>query len=90
MQYASDVGTKLNYDTNLQMIVFDNLIPMASPYKERKIAMVPDGSYKGYQLNQEGNWTFIEKIFHGTLSQPPREAPVLDAGKDIFGKKKNK
>ena len=92
VQYSSDVTVKLNYDEDLQLVVFDNLIPMKSPYKKSKIAMVPDGSYRGYQLNQHGNWFSIEKIFHTTLAEPPREKPVLDseAGKDIFGKKKNR
>ena len=90
VQYASDVTVKLNYDEDLKLIVFDHLIPIKSPYKGKKIAMVPDGSYQGYQLTPEGIWMYIEKIFHTTLAAPPREAPVLDAesGKDILGKKK--
>ncbi len=91
IQYAADVSIKLNYDKDLQLIVFDNLIPMKSPYKKKKISMVPDGSYSGYQLNQAGTWIYIDKIFHTTLAAPPREKPVLDSesGRDIFGKKKN-
>ena len=92
VQYASDVSIKLNYDQDLQLIVFDHLIPMKSPYKGQKISFVPDGSYRGYQLNQSGTWTYIDKIFHTTLAEPPRERPVLDkeSGRDIFGKKKNR
>lgn len=86
--YAADVGAKLNYDTSLAMIVFDNLIPMKSPYKERKVLMVPDGSYSGYTWNDDVGWVFVDKIFHETLDEAPREIPVLDQqkGKDITGR----
>ena len=86
--YAADVGAKLNYDTTLSMIVFDNLIPMKSPYKKRKIIMVPDGSYSGYIWEDEKGWVFVEKIFNQTLEEAPREVPVLDEqkGRDITGR----
>ena len=89
VQYASDVTVKLNYDDDLQLIVLDNLIPMKSPYNKKKVVMVPDGSYRGYQIDQVGNWMYISKIFHTTLAEPPREKPVLDAekGVDLFGRK---
>lgn len=86
--YAADVGAKLNYDTSLAMIVYDNLIPMKSPYKERKLLMVPDGSYSGYIWNDNEGWVFVDKIFHDTLEEAPREIPVLDQqkGLDITGR----
>jgi hypothetical protein len=88
MVYSADVGAKLNYDTTLSMIVYDNLIPMKSPYKERKVLMVPDGSYSGYIWNADEGWIFIDKIFHETLEEAPREIPVLDQqkGRDITGR----
>ena len=92
VQYSADVSIKLNFDEDLQLIIFDNLIPMKSPYRAKKIALVTDGSYRGYQLDQDGHWRYIDKIFHATLAEPPRDRPVLDAeaDKDIFGKKKNR
>ncbi|NND33113.1 MAG: hypothetical protein HKN76_11020 [Saprospiraceae bacterium] len=86
--YAADVGARLNYDSTLAMIVFDNLIPMKSPYKERKVMMVPDGSYSGYAWEENKGWVFVDKIFHQTLDEAPREVPVLDMqkGKDINGR----
>jgi hypothetical protein len=88
LQYSSDVGVRLNYDADHQMIIYDNLIPMKSPYTDRSIAMVPDGSYRGLTL-QEGKWHYIDKVFFQTLIEPPRENPVLSGGKDLFGRKKN-
>ncbi len=91
VQYAADVSVKLNYDDQLDLVIFDHLIPMASPYDAKKIAMVPDGSYAGYRLDKnEGHWTYVDKVFHQTLATPPREHPVLDGeNHDLFGRKKN-
>lgn len=86
--YASDVGARLNYDSTLGMIIFDNLIPMKSPYKEREVQMVPDGSYSGFKWEPDLGFVFVEKIFDHISLEAPREKPVLDAehGKDLFGR----
>lgn len=85
--YSSDVGAKLNYDSTLQMIIYDHLIPMKSPYKQRNVLMVPDGSYRGY-VREAGEWVYVDKVFNQVSLKPPREAPVLDGekGKDLFGR----
>lgn len=91
--YSADVGVRLNYDTTMQMIVYDNLIPMNSPYKERKVLMVPDGSYSGYSFNDSEGWLYIDKLPGQILTEAPREKPVLDEeeGRDLFGRStKNK
>ena len=93
MVYSADVGARLNFDTTLQMIIYDNLIPMQSPYKERKILMVPDGSYRGYGLSPEKEgWFYVDKLFTETLSEAPRQRPVLDEqkDKDLFGRSRTK
>jgi hypothetical protein len=81
----------MNYDTTLQMIIYDHLIPMKSPYKEKQVVMVPDGSYCGYVLSveQEG-WSYVDKLFTEVLTEAPREKPVLDSekGQDLFGRSK--
>jgi len=88
LTYASDVGARLNYDSTLGMIIFDNLIPMTSPYKERKVQMVPDGSYSGFKWEADHGFVFVEKIFDHISLEAPREKPVLDSehGKDLFGR----
>ena len=88
LTYASDVGARLNYDSTLEMIIFDNLIPMKSPYKERKVQMVPDGSYSGFRWEANQGFVFVDKIFDHMSLEAPREKPVLDAehGKDLFGR----
>ncbi len=90
IQYSADVTATLNYDKDLDLLIFDNLIPMKSPYPSQKLAFVPDGSYSAYQLDQDGNWMYIDKVFHTRSAVPPREHPVLDDenGRDLFGKPK--
>ncbi|MBK8506390.1 MAG: hypothetical protein IPL46_31825 [Saprospiraceae bacterium] len=91
IMYSADVGARMNYDTTLQMIIYDHLIPMKSPYKERQVVMVPDGSYCGYVLGVEHEgWTYVDKLFTEILTEAPREKPVLDLekGQDIFGRSK--
>lgn len=91
MVYSADVGARLNYDTAMQMIIFDNLIPMQSPYKERKVLMVPDGSYRGYSWDKEHHgWVYVDKLYTEILTEAPRDKPVLDdqKGKDLFGRNK--
>jgi len=91
LQYSSDVGVGLNYDDELQMIVFDHLIPMKSPYQAQSVALVPDGSYCAFTFDG-GKWKYVPKVFHEILSEPPRDKPVFNEetkSKDIFGRKKN-
>ena len=89
--YSADVGARMNYDTALQMIIYDHLIPMKSPYKERQVVMVPDGSYCGYIWSAEHQgWSYVDKLFTQVLTEAPREKPVLDSekGQDLFGRSK--
>ncbi len=86
--YSADVGIRLTFDDDLNMLMFDHLIPMRSPYQSKKTVLVPDGSYSAYALQADGSWIYIDKVFNHTVVTPPRERPVLnaDGGKDLFGK----
>ncbi|MFK7806292.1 MAG: hypothetical protein AB8F74_00695, partial [Saprospiraceae bacterium] len=86
MQYAAGSNITLNYNNDLEMIVFDNLIPHTDG--KGRPSWVPDGSYKGYQL-KNGLWVYRDKIFDQVSKKPPMPAPVLDKRKkvDILGRK---
>ncbi len=92
LTYSSDVGARLNYDTTQQMIIYDHLIPMKSPYEKDRILKVPDGSYRGYKWMDGKGWIYIEKVFDQISETAPREVPVLGNSKekDIFGRTKNR
>lgn len=88
-EYSAEVSTRLNYDENLEMIIFDHLIPREGPYGEG-LNFYPDGSYEGYRLNGNGRWEYVEKVFDQVSDEAPRPAPVIDSkNKDLFGRDRN-
>ena len=90
IKYAADVSVRLNFDEDLDLVAFDHLIPMKSPYKGKEVLFVPDGSYSGYHLDPEGRWKYIDKLFHQTSDVAPRAVPVLgNDDRDLFGRRRN-
>ena len=84
LEFQADATVSLNYDPHLDMIIHDHLTVISGPSGP---IVVPDGTYEGYKLNN-GKWEHIEKVFHQTVEEPPREEGVLDdrKGMNIFGK----
>lgn len=86
LEYGADAKVKLNYDKSLDMIIFDHLIMMGSPYPEKEFMFVPDGDIDALYY-EDKIWKFKPRIYDQVLDEPPRPAPVLDDNKkDIFGK----
>lgn len=88
-EYSAEASIKVNWDEQYQMVLFDHLIPMASPFG-RGAAMVPDGSYDGLKLEKGGRWKWVDKVFNDVMEETPRPEPILDdrKGKDILGREK--
>jgi hypothetical protein len=85
LEYGADAKVKLNYDEQLEMIIFDHLIPMGSPYPGQNVMFVPDGDIDGLYF-EKGKWKFKARIFDQTMEEPPRPEPILDKkDKDLFG-----
>lgn len=87
---ASYVSTR--YEDSKQMIMLEHLIPTAGLYGEG-VVNVPDGSYAGYQLGQDGRWHYIPKVFDHTYpeNEYPREKHSEKTGKrDVFGRRVNR
>ena len=84
-EYSSDAKFKLNYDENQDMVLFDHLIPMGSPYPGQELMFVPDGDVDGYYLDDK-IWKFKARVFDQILDEAPRPQPVLGEKKDLFGK----
>lgn len=87
-EYSSEASVRVNWDEEYQMVLFDHLVPMDSPFG-RGVAMVPDGSYDGLKLDK-GRWKWIDKVFHDVMTETPRPEPILDdrKGKDLMGREK--
>jgi hypothetical protein len=79
LQYSADSNVNLNYNSGLDMIVFDNLIPVQGRLDGQGPTFVSDGSYKGYKLAENGTWEYIDKIFDHKYEEAPRPKPVLNA-----------
>jgi len=81
LEYKKEATTTFNYDSSLQMIVYDHLIS-ESDEPDRKETYVPDGDYEGFRWDS-GQWLHVPKIFNTTLQegQFPQEQKILnDAG----------
>ena len=90
MEYSAEVSTRMNFDSNLDMIIHDHLIEIQGKYGEG-VTYVPDGSYEGYK-QEKGKWLHIDKVFDQVSDEPPRPFPVLEqkGKKDILGNPKKK
>jgi len=87
LEYSAEASVRVNWDEQYQMVLFDHLIPMPSPFG-RGFTAVPDGSYDGLKL-EKGQWKFVEKVFNDVMEEAPRPEPVLDKkqekGRDVNG-----
>lgn len=88
LEYNAEASVKVNWDEQYQMVLFDHLIAMPSPFG-RGITAVPDGSYDGLKARKDGRWTFVSKVFRDVMDAEFRPEPVLDkkqeAGRDVNG-----
>lgn len=81
IEYKKEASTTFNYDSALNMIVYDHLVSETDE-PARKESYVPDGDYEGFTW-QNGQWLHVPKVFTTTLQdgQFPQEQKILnDAG----------
>lgn len=87
MEYSAAADVGLNYDEELEKIVFDHLILMNGQYEEGPV-YVTDGSYDGYELMKDGRWKIHYKLFNLIMDEPPMlpaTSPARNKRKDLFG-----
>ena len=89
LEYSAEASVKCNWDELYQMVHFEHLIPMGSPFG-RGVTAVPDGSYDGLKLQKNGRWKFIDKVFNDSQAEPPTIEPQKEEikGNNVFGKPK--
>jgi len=89
LEYSADARVKMNWNDDLNMVAFDHLVEMASPYKGQGMMYIPDGDMDGLNF-ENGIWKYKRRLFNEVLEDAPRPEPVFNskgrkAQKDLFG-----
>ncbi|MFK7946683.1 MAG: hypothetical protein AB8G11_03760 [Saprospiraceae bacterium] len=74
--YSAEASAILNYDKEYNLILLDNMIEAGGNYPGQGRAYVPDGSYRGFKLQEDGTWLQIEKVFNDSQETAPRPVPL--------------
>ncbi|MFT3948120.1 MAG: hypothetical protein QM763_14205 [Agriterribacter sp.] len=82
IEYKKDANALMRYDDELNLILFDHLIPENNE-PEKKYTYVPDGDYEAFKW-QNGRWVHVDKVFDFKLQdgQAPVEKPVKEGKLD--------
>ncbi len=83
IEYKWNAFPVLNYDAELEMIVFDHVAPQTEKGNGATFTYVPDGTYEGFKW-MNNHWQWVEKVFTFAINEddnPPVPAP-------LFGKPK--
>lgn len=65
LEYKRDAVATLNYDPEMDIVIFDHLISETGEDQKRH-TYVPDLDYEGFKW-KAGKWVHIEKVFHDAL-----------------------
>lgn len=79
IEYKKEATTRFNYDPELDMVVYDHLVPEGDQPK-KKDTYIPDGDFEAFQW-KDGKWLHIQKqLFTFKLRDGdfPQEAKILD------------
>lgn len=83
LEYKWDGNPVLNYDKELEVIVYDHLEPPNPKAKGAYFAYVPEGSYEGFKWLRD-RWQWLEKIFSFAINEgdnPPIPVPLFGTPK---------
>lgn len=89
LQYADDARVSLNYNEDLELLIYDHLISRMGRIPNQGVTSLPDGSYEAYKKKGD-KLEYIEKVYDHIYETAPRPMPKNEnkRDKDIFGKKK--
>jgi hypothetical protein len=78
IEYKKDASTRFNYDPEMDMIIFDHLIPEGGE-AEKKDSYIPDGDFEGFKW-KDGRWVHVDKVFNYKLKDGgfPMDEKLLD------------
>ena len=82
IEYKKEAATTFNYDPELDMILFDDLVSENNEPKHKE-TYIPDGDFQGFKW-ENGQWVHVDKVFNYKLKdgEYPKDKMILnDAGK---------
>lgn len=90
LQYSSESGCSLNYDTESGEILYDHITLFPESIGANgKPLRIPDGTYEAYKKKND-QWDYIERVPNQILNTPPRSKPEKPhENVDILGRKKS-
>jgi len=86
IEYRDDANVTLNYNQDMDLVIYDHLSTPDTLLPDLKMLQLPDGSYEGFEWRW-GKWRHIPKVFDQQVTQfkkgmmfgnPPVPDPVLD------------
>jgi len=85
LEYKKEASASLNYDAELEQIVFDHLVPENPLSEGIRSTYIPDGTYQGFQWDaKKGHWDYVDKVFTQMQLFPPDYTPEVDPSQDPF------
>src|SRR6201996_830781 len=84
IEYKKEAATRFNYDPDMDMIVYDHLVPEGD-HPEKQDTYVPDGDFEAFQW-KNGHWLHLEKSVVTTKlkdGEAPTEAKMYDDNGNI-------
>jgi hypothetical protein len=82
IEYKKDGNARLQFDDELDMILYDHLIP-ENGESDKRYTYIPDGDYEGFKW-KDGKWVHVDKVFTFKLKDGEAPAP-MPLGDDKFG-----
>ena len=74
MEFKKEAGPRLNYDNELNMIVFEHLVSESNE-PNKKWTLIGDGDYEGFKW-QSGRWIYVSKVFNEMTPEGKEPVPV--------------
>lgn len=86
ISYSDNTTAALEYNEEMEKIVFDNIVSIINPYETGKVLMVPEGTYKAYKF-RNGKWQYQDSILDTRYKEPPKEEKEkTEPKRDLFGR----
>ncbi|CAN5140075.1 hypothetical protein BH11BAC6_BH11BAC6_16010 [soil metagenome] len=77
LEFKKDANAKLNYDQQLDLIIFDHLVSETAD-ENNKYNLIPNGDYEGFKWSN-GKWVHMPNVFPEQQSnQVPVPRPLKD------------